>query len=165
MKYRVVGWTDYESDEVPETHGCIGFAERNAIIDEIRKNGYLFSGWEHQESWDCVPILNDGKKRTFSQRGWGGLMAEAYGHLGSYDYAAFTFHPMKNGNLPNDSFDMRSLCPKPISTSILKLRLITGSLLFRKSGTPSFWMIWTRFGTLMPRIRSHFDAGIGLRIL
>ena len=70
MKYRVVGWTDYESDEIPEAHGCIGFAERNAIIDEIRK-----------------------------------------------------------------------------------------------SGPPSFWMISTRFGTLMPGIRSHFGVGIGLQIL
>ncbi len=92
MKYRVIGWTYYESNEFLDSGNTIGFAERNAIIDEIRRHGYLFSGFHHQESWDgVVPILNDGRKRCFSQRGWGGVMAEAYGHEGKYDYAAFTF--------------------------------------------------------------------------
>ena len=91
MKYRVIGWTSYDDESVEESRGCIGFAERNAIIDDIRKHGYLFSGWEHQEMWDRTPILNDGKKRCFSQRGWGGVMAEAHGCMGSYDYARFTF--------------------------------------------------------------------------
>lgn len=138
MKYRVVGWTDYESDEVPEAHGCIGFAERNAIIDEIRKNGYLFSGWEHQESWDCVPILNDGKKRTFSQRGWGCLMAEAYGHLGSYDYAAFTFHPMKNGKLPNDSFDIAEFVPETDLNEHFEVEVDDGIFALSQKRNPFF---------------------------
>ena len=92
MKYKVIGWTAYDDEEVKEARGCIGFAERNAIIDDIRAHGYLFSGWDHQESWDCVPILNDGKKRCYSQRSWGGIMAEAHGMMGNYDYARFTFY-------------------------------------------------------------------------
>ena len=92
MKYKVIGWTYYENYEILDSNKTIGFAERNAIIDEIRKHKYLFSGWHHQESWDgVVPVLNDGKKRCFSQRGWGGLMAEAYGHLNDMDYANYTF--------------------------------------------------------------------------
>ena len=91
MKYRVIGWTNYDDESVPDKAGCLGFAERNAIIDDIRKNGYLFSGWDHQEMWDCTPILNDGKKRCYSQRSWGGIMAEAYGDMGDYDYALYTF--------------------------------------------------------------------------
>ena len=93
MKYRVIGWTYYEDNDVLEKKGTIGFAERNAIIDEIRKHKYLFSGWHHQESWNgVVPILNDGKKRCYSQRGWGGVMAEAYGYMEDYDYSLFSFH-------------------------------------------------------------------------
>lgn len=93
MKYKVIGWTYYEDSEILDSGNRIGFAERNAIIDEIRKHQYLFSGWHHQESWEgVVPILNDGRKRCFSQRGWGGVMAEAYGYMGDYDYSSFTFH-------------------------------------------------------------------------
>lgn len=92
MKYKVIGWTNYEDDTVLSYDGDDSFAQRNAIIDEIRKHKYIFSGWHHQESWEnCTPILNDGRKRLFSQRGWGGIMAEAYGQMGDYDYATFTF--------------------------------------------------------------------------
>ena len=92
MKYKVIGWTYYEDDNVLNYDGEDSFAQRNAIIDEVRKHKYRFSGWHHQESWEnCVPILNDGRKRHFSQRGWGGLMAEAYDKMGDYDYANFTF--------------------------------------------------------------------------
>jgi hypothetical protein len=91
MKYRVVGWTSYDDESVEESGNSIGFAERNAIIDDIKNNGYLFSGYDHQEMWDCAPVLNDGKKRCFSQRGWGGVMAEAHGYFGAYDYSLFTF--------------------------------------------------------------------------
>ena len=92
MKYKVIGWTYYDDGNILCSDKTISFAERNAIIDEIRKHKYLFSGWHHQERWDnVVPILNDGKKRCFSQRGWGGIMAEAYGCMGDYDYASFTF--------------------------------------------------------------------------
>ena len=59
-----LGWTHYDDESVPEKGGCLGFAERNAIIDDIRAHGYLFSGWDHQESWDCVPILNDGERKN-----------------------------------------------------------------------------------------------------
>ena len=114
MKYRVVGWTDYDSDTVPEARGRIGYAECCAIIDEIKKHGYLFSGWDHQECLYCVPVLNDGKKRCFSQRGWGGIMAEAYGETGDYSYAQYTF----DGSLdpaytkkPTEDFDPYGFTP------------------------------------------------------
>ncbi len=93
MKYKVIGWTYYEDYDIPFSSDTIGFAERHAIVDEIKKHGYLFSGWDHQESWEnCVPVLNDGKKRGFSQRGWGGVMAEANDEFGDYDYSIYTFH-------------------------------------------------------------------------
>lgn len=93
MKYKVIGWTYYEDYDIPFSDDTIGFAERHAIVDEIKKHGYLFSGWDHQESWlNCVPVLNDGKKRGFSQRGWGGVMAEANDEFGDYDYSIYTFH-------------------------------------------------------------------------
>ena len=41
MKYKVVGWADYDGMDVLSSKGTIGFAERNAIIDEIKKHKYL----------------------------------------------------------------------------------------------------------------------------
>jgi len=112
MKYRVVGWTHWESDRVPEARGTIGFAERNAIIDDIVKHGYNFSGYDHQELDCCAPGLNDGKKRCYSQRGWGGVMAEAKGMMGDYDYAAFSFQTGSGGKMPSDEFDPYSFEPE-----------------------------------------------------
>ena len=88
MKYKVVGWTWFNNPNVPYVDN-IGFAERNAVIDEIRKHQYLFSGREHQE--DYAPVFNDGKMRCFSQRGWGSIMAESYNCMKKYDYSAFAY--------------------------------------------------------------------------
>jgi len=131
MKYRVIGWTYNEDGNILDSGSTIGFAERNAIIDEIRKHKYLFSGWHHQESWNgVVPILNDGKKRCFSQRGWGGVMAEAYEHMGDYDYASFTFHQsIANDKLhfAPDDFDIDEYVPEAVENEHFKV-LVSGAL-------------------------------------
>ena len=88
MKLRVVGWAWYD-DDLPQ--GNVSWAARNAIIDDIKKNDYLFSGLSHQEALDCAPVLNDGKIYRFSQQGWGDVMAEAHGFFGRKDYARFSF--------------------------------------------------------------------------
>lgn len=89
MKYRVVGWTEYDDYMVED--GDASYAATNVIIDEIKKQGYLFSGWAHQELRNGAPVLNDGKKRTYSQRTFGGIMAVAHGYTGTMDYAKFAF--------------------------------------------------------------------------
>lgn len=118
MKYKVIGWTYYENYEMPFKGDSIGFAERNAIIDEIRKHKYLFSGWHHQESWNnVVPVLNDGRKRGYSQRGWGGVMAEAYNEMGDFDYARYTFQESINEEalkFPKEEFDPSNFVSKPL---------------------------------------------------
>ncbi len=88
MKLRVVGWVCYD-DDYPE--GIMGWAARNAVIDDIRAHGYEFSGWAHQEGYCCAPLLNDGKIYRFSQRGWGDVMAEAHGYMGEMDYCRYAF--------------------------------------------------------------------------
>ena len=118
MKYKVIGWTWYENYNIPFSNKSIGFAERHAIVDEIKKHKYLFSGYHHQEWWDnCVPILNDGKKRGFSQRGWGGVMAEAYEYFNDYDYAIFTFEQSIKPNaikIPKHEFKPEEFVSKPL---------------------------------------------------
>ena len=88
MKLRVVGWAYYDDDWKQSEKS---WAERYAIIDEIKKHGYLFSGWAHQQGYCCAPILNDGTICCYSQRSWGSIMAEAHGYTGRMDYAKFAF--------------------------------------------------------------------------
>ena len=86
MKLRVVGWVaPYATTE----EGTVSWAARNAIIDELRKHGYIFSGPSHNDESGCTPVLNNGKKYLFSTRGWGDVMAEAQGYTGSMDYMRF----------------------------------------------------------------------------
>ena len=102
MKLRVVGWVaPYAVTE----QGEVSWAVRNAIIDEIRKHGYEFSGPTHGEP-GCTPVLNNGKKYLFSTRGWGDLMAEAHGHMGSMDYLIY-YMPMypKREKCPDTSLN------------------------------------------------------------
>lgn len=108
MKCRVVGWTDYDSRDFSYVDTYVTDAEKYAIIDEIRKHKYLFSGWHHQEHENCVPVLSDGKARIFSSRFWGGIMAEAYGQMGEWDYALFSFHydvSAEELRVPQDGLD------------------------------------------------------------
>lgn len=127
MKYKVIGWTWYENYSIPFSNDNIGFAERNAIIDDIKKHKYLFTGWDHQESWNnCVPVLNDGKKRGFSQRGWGGVMAEAYEEMDDYSYARYTFHQSvdeKYKKYPHKEFNEYKFVPKPLKNEHFKVEV------------------------------------------
>lgn len=60
-----------------------------ALVDEIRKNGYIFSGYDHQECENYAPVFNDGKIHRFSQRGFADIMAEANG---DNDYMAYSLY-------------------------------------------------------------------------
>ena len=106
MKLRVVAWlTPYCGAE----SGEFTWAARNAIIDEIRKHGYEFSGMTHGERYGTVPILNNGKKYLYSSRGWGDLMAEAHGHTGHMDYCLYSFQ-MDNEVLPDTDLNECQYC-------------------------------------------------------
>ena len=77
---KVIGWTgwddpryreDYLSDPLFEEH-------RNAVIDELRKRNYHFSGFYHQGGELGVPVFDDGDWFKVSYRTWGQIMADAY---------------------------------------------------------------------------------------
>ena len=89
MKIKVIGWTDWEDNDYDD--GVIDRAAYNAILQNMRENGYFFTGWHHQEDFTCAPVLNDGKIRRFTQRSWGGLIADLKGLKGRYSYAAYAF--------------------------------------------------------------------------
>ena len=114
MKYRVVGWTYYD-DLLVESKYCSESALQ-AIIEEIKQKGYEFTGYDHQNTDACVPVLNDGKKRLFSQREFGGIMAKAHGDYSrmGYSYYAFNWHDPKALKLPEfeDEFDADKFVPE-----------------------------------------------------
>ena len=88
MKYKVIGWTHYDDGYYPE--GECSPAAFRAIIDHVRAHGYDFSGYAHQELFDCTPVMNNGERMCFTQRAWGRIMAEAHGHFGVYDYTNYS---------------------------------------------------------------------------
>ncbi|MBQ7761467.1 MAG: hypothetical protein IJ400_05360 [Clostridia bacterium] len=90
MKVRVVGWTHY-GDSRFENDG-ITYAEMEAIVDDIKENGYMFTGMHHQGCKYCVPVLNDGKKRVFSERGFGKIMARGHDVFTSGGYVDYAFN-------------------------------------------------------------------------
>ena len=57
MKYRVVGWTDCDGDDAPDSESPIGFAERHAIVEDIKKNCYLFTGGITRSAVTVLPLL------------------------------------------------------------------------------------------------------------
>jgi hypothetical protein len=89
MKYKVIGWTNALNKEIEECDYSI--ATYNVIFDDIVKNGYRFTGCTHQNHDLGVPVLNDGKKRTLSEREWGMLMSSIHkdNDYVTYAYADF----------------------------------------------------------------------------
>lgn len=88
MKYKIIDWVGGWDTFPPE--GELTFAKRNYLVDEIRRNGYLFPGEAHQEEAFCVPVFNDGTRYETTRRGWGRIMADAYERYGLYDYSFYT---------------------------------------------------------------------------
>ncbi len=142
MKYKVIGWTYYENEEIPYAQTSLTYAQRHAIVDEIKKRRYLFSGWHHQESWEnAVPILNDGKMHVFSQRGWGSVMAEAYGFFGDYDYARFTFYQSIDGDklkFARKEYDVDDFVSKPIENEHFEVEVNAGLFEIAKKKNPFY---------------------------
>jgi len=103
MKLKVIGWVWYDDTTYPGE--SVDWAAYNAVVDDVKANGYCFTGYHHQEMFDCVPVLSDGKMRRFSQRGWGDLMATVMGLKGRYAYSAYAFSSPFN---ENDDFVMPS---------------------------------------------------------
>lgn len=112
MKLRVVGWTYYDDDLLHDD----SWAARMAVVDDIKKHGYEFSGWSHQECMCCAPVLNNGKMLCYSQRGWGSVMAEAHGYTGRLDYTMYAFivdsEQLDEEIHPTDEFDEENFIPE-----------------------------------------------------
>jgi ASC-1-like (ASCH) protein len=83
MKHKIIGWTNCEDEHYP-IRDEVSPSARQAIIEEIRKYGYLFGGDVHEE---LSPVFNDGTMASYSWRGWGDVMAEAWKMKNDSGYA------------------------------------------------------------------------------
>ena len=73
MKYKVVGWTDYDYNGFKEMPSFNMHAYMT-LVREIREKGYRISGYDHQER-GCVPVINTGEIVRMTQRGSSAQMA------------------------------------------------------------------------------------------
>lgn len=96
MEYSVIGWTEYDN-ELIET-GENDDKAVDAVIADLRAHQYCFSGVSHQERFCGAPVLSDGKKRLFSQRDFGAMMAIAHGERAE-DYARYAFDVPKGNEV------------------------------------------------------------------
>ena len=83
-RFRVTGWTDTightqilvdgrHDDNIDVDRDAL----RHVIVAEIRRRGYRFNGVYHQQGEFGRPIINDKYVVMYSQRSWGGIIAEA----------------------------------------------------------------------------------------
>ena len=79
MDLKIVGWTDFDSEYPSATIANEDLSQVISIlVDEIRKNGYAFSGEKHQYSLTGVPVFDNGTCLRASMRSWGMIMTFAY---------------------------------------------------------------------------------------
>ncbi len=100
MKVKVVGWGIYGDMEF---NGSMrSDAADAAVIDCIKKNGYLFNAPLHQsEDVPCAPIMSDGTMYRCNARSFGILMAMAHGVEEKYAVPHFVNHiPSDKEKLP-----------------------------------------------------------------
>ena len=78
---KIAGFTSYDDQTYPNAsiHGDEEqqFAMRT-IVTYIQHHGLLYSGQDHQNAPNCVPVFSDGTALRCSMRLWGSIMAKAY---------------------------------------------------------------------------------------
>ena len=100
---KIVGWTNFECEyptrnvQGPETREIV-----QLIGDEVVKNGYAFSGQDHQNAEAGVPVFSDGTCLRASMRAWGQIMAAIYSSVDEVDlsYMDFYMDSYKETHLP-----------------------------------------------------------------
>ena len=90
---KIVGWSNFEC-EYPSRN--VEGAEVRQIVqligDEVVKNGYCFSGQEHQTELTGVPVFSDGTCLRASMRAWGQIMAAIYSAVEEVDLSYMDFY-------------------------------------------------------------------------
>ena len=90
MTKKVIGWDWYDGDDFTGLkHDDFTDEVWDAVLTDVKKHGYLFTGEDQQETPYCCPVLNNYRIARFSRRGFARIMAQANGEMGDYDYARY----------------------------------------------------------------------------
>lgn len=106
-KLKVIGWTSYDS----ACQNIIITAENmrelvDCLIDEIKQNGYVFCGDQHQDgSTFGVPVFNNGKCYRASMRAFAFIMALAHDDQDYMNYYMTAVSPVTQFKLPSQAVD------------------------------------------------------------
>ena len=75
---KIAGWAHFD-DSYPTINNPDLIKDAITLIqNEIKENGYCFSGEDHQNKSNCMPVFSNGTCMRFSMRLWGTLMASVY---------------------------------------------------------------------------------------
>ena len=113
----VIGWT-YSNDRDYLERDCDTEELYDAIVNEVREKGYLFSWLEHQsEVCACTPIINNGYKISCGPRTWGSIMAAARGADDNdiSAYAEYAFGFIEDPVYPERKIDNSRIIPFEIN--------------------------------------------------
>ena len=102
-KLKLVGWTNFECEYPSRNADGEDFREIMQLIgDEVVKNGYSFSGQDHQNAETGVPVFSDGTCLRASMRSWGYIMAAIHSEIEGINlsYMDFYMDTFRNRVLP-----------------------------------------------------------------
>lgn len=92
-KLRLVGWTNFECEYPSRNADGEDFRQIMQLIgDEVVKNGYSFSGQDHQTAETGVPVFSDGTCLRASMRSWGYIMAAIHSEIEGINLSYMDFY-------------------------------------------------------------------------
>jgi len=95
---KVTGWTAWDNKKYKDVPNKYFKRAFDAVVKEIKEKGYKFSGTEHQEAPNGMPIIDDRYAFRCSCRMWGEIMSESYNLKESeddtYSYVLWAWWPM-----------------------------------------------------------------------
>lgn len=95
---KIIGWTHWDDLRFKEDTSTMeeDLERRRMISEELRKKGYKFNGYYHQDGEFGVPVFDDGTTYQCTFRTWGGIMANAYpkevDNSDGYGYVAWAWY-------------------------------------------------------------------------
>lgn len=102
---KLVGWADFDC-EYPTLKGDSNYINKaiNLIREDIEKNLYVFSGYDHQNHSACTPIFSDGTAFRMSMRCWGSVVAGVYEGKDGTQLTYMDFYmPLAYNKFPTES--------------------------------------------------------------
>ena len=118
-EYKIVGWTDYDSEyptkRVNEDNlRKVLFAVRKEIMD----NKYYFSGEDHQNSLTGVPVFEDGTCFRSSMRCWAQIMASIYTDSEGNQRSYMDFYMFMDEESRLPEYEELDVLPKALNDAI-----------------------------------------------